>query len=353
MNIVFRADASPTIGTGHVIRCLTLADALAKRGLACHFVSREGDGDLVAAIMEHGHRAIALPPTPPTAVDNPYAIDWQVDARQTLAAIAGLTPAWLIVDHYGIDSRWEQLLRPAAAQILVIDDLADRPHDCDLLLDQTVDADRPGRYDRLVPQTSRKRLGAQHVMLRPEFDLSPRADRRSTAGKLHVYFGSNDRSNQTGKVVEALADLRELSATVILGHAHPFAEQVIAMARHLQHVDVHHFDRDIARSMQTAGLGIGVCGMAAWERCAASLPSLVTMTAENQRADALALQRIGALEIVGEAERLTARDWREAIRRLVADAHSLEAMGQAAYGAVAGHARNFAELVELVVSNVR
>jgi UDP-2,4-diacetamido-2,4,6-trideoxy-beta-L-altropyranose hydrolase len=333
------------------MRCLTLADALAARGASCHFLSREGGNNLMALVCQRGHRTITLPSSNMATDAHAYRLDWCFDSERTLEAMADLSPAWLVVDHYGIDAKWEHKARLAARKIMVIDDLADRPHDCNLLLDQTMVATQPQRYDELLPDGCLRKLGPAHVMLRPEFELTPRPTIGQGVRKVHVYIGSNDQTNQTSKVVEALAEFPQLSAVVILGHAHPYAEQILGMAHEQRHIEFRLFDTQVAHSMRSADLGIGVCGMAAWERCAASLPSLVTITAENQRPDALALEHAGALEIVGDANSLTAKDWVHAIGRIVNDNQKLAAMSQSAYEVVAGHSRNFSELVDLMVFN--
>ena len=176
--IVFRTDASLAIGTGHVMRCLTLADALRERGARSHFICRTHDGHLIEHIRAHGHQVSALPATASTSMtsntDNSTAhahwlgVDWASDALDTLTVLQGLRTDWLVVDHYALDARWEKKLRHGCQRLLVIDDLADRPHDCELLLDQNL-----GRlasdYDRSVPVSCTVLAGPQHALLRPEF----------------------------------------------------------------------------------------------------------------------------------------------------------------------------------------
>jgi len=141
--ISFRVDASLQIGTGHVMRCLTLADALKAAGASCRFICREHPGHLLGLIRQRGHAAIALPEIvvdlSPAAREHPFqpahadwlGADWPTDAGQTQMALQGLVSDWLIVDHYALDARWESAVKTKYRKLMVIDDLADREHICD------------------------------------------------------------------------------------------------------------------------------------------------------------------------------------------------------------------------------
>jgi UDP-2,4-diacetamido-2,4,6-trideoxy-beta-L-altropyranose hydrolase len=176
MNVVFRTDASTALGSGHVTRCLTLAETLRAHGARVCFVCRSGEGDLSDSIAARGFIVLRLAvaasdESERSASCAPLGAGWQEDATQTQAAIhaAGEEPDWLVVDHYALDRRWELVLRSLSRRIMVIDDLADRPHDCDLLLDQNFDNPLHARYTRLLPADARTLLGAQFALVRPEF----------------------------------------------------------------------------------------------------------------------------------------------------------------------------------------
>ena len=175
MKITFRTDASLQIGTGHVMRCLTLADALAARGAYCQFICRAHDGNLIEFIRRKGLTAHPLPagaalprsPTDPTHAAWLGATQAE-DAEACAPILAAQRPDWLIVDHYALDARWERALAPHYRKLMVIDDLADRPHSCDLLLDQTFGRDAAD-YRPLVPADCRLLCGSHYALLRPEF----------------------------------------------------------------------------------------------------------------------------------------------------------------------------------------
>ncbi|MGO3642221.1 MAG: UDP-2,4-diacetamido-2,4,6-trideoxy-beta-L-altropyranose hydrolase, partial [Psychrobacter sp.] len=144
MNVVFRCDASIQIGTGHVMRCLTLADELTSQGAKCYFICREHEGNLIDFITQKGYEVYKLEAIPlnnsnkDKAESTLFHSEWlgtsqAEDAKQSIDIISDIEPEWLIIDHYALNDYWEQKLRPYCNKILVIDDLADRKHDCDVL----------------------------------------------------------------------------------------------------------------------------------------------------------------------------------------------------------------------------
>jgi UDP-2,4-diacetamido-2,4,6-trideoxy-beta-L-altropyranose hydrolase len=176
MFVIFRVDSSNAIGSGHVMRCLTLADALREKGCTCQFVCRNHLGKLSALIQEKGYRVTLLPLQEFQVEAYPRHVawvgaDWRTDAKETGALIATLEtpPDWLVVDHYGLDARWETSLRPGVGRIFVMDDLVDRQHDCDLLLDQNLVANRASRYVGKVPKHAGLMLGPEYALLQPQY----------------------------------------------------------------------------------------------------------------------------------------------------------------------------------------
>ena len=178
MRVFFRVDASSQIGTGHLVRCLTLADRLHSQGAEITFICRAHADDHCDLIKDSRFRLDRLPQPNGLArksSDVRYAswlgVGWQEDARETQTAIenTGCDADWLVVDHYGIDGRWESFLRDTVERILVIDDIADREHDCDLLVDQNLVSEMHTRYEGKTPDGSRRLLGPKYALLQEEY----------------------------------------------------------------------------------------------------------------------------------------------------------------------------------------
>ncbi len=322
MKVVFRADASLQIGTGHVMRCLTLADALAARGADCHFICREHVGNLIEFIRSKGYPVHVLPAVTTPSDDESDANlaasadkelthgHWlgatQADDAQACAAIlTGLNPDWLIADHYALDARWEQALKPHYSKLMVIDDLADRPHQCDLLLDQTFGRD-PQDYRARVPAECRLLCGSEYALLRPEFaalrsySLQRRAQPRLS--QLLVTMGGVDKDNATGQVLQALRSCElpsDCQITVVMGAQAPWLEAVRKQAQDMPwQTKVLAGVSDMARLMADSDLAIGAAGATSWERCCLGLPTIMLVLAENQLKVAHGLERAGAARII-------------------------------------------------------
>ena len=364
MLIVFRTDASLEIGSGHVMRCLTLADALKAQGARCIFICRTCPGNLLEQIKCRGYEVRFLTKTFSPGADfvqslkpadqfMPYhasgpSCDWKTDAQQTRTILESLKADWMVVDHYALDSLWEVELKTHYKKLLVIDDLVDRSHDCDVLLDQNLRCDAGARYRLLVPEACNLLLGPAHVILAPSFDDPLLRIRTGEIKSIFVYFGGNDICNQAGQAVIALTHFPHVDVEVILGAAHPYREAVIEAAIGYRQIRVFDNCNDMAGAMSRADIGLGTCGMAAWERCAVGLPSLVTVSAENQREDAIALAEIGAVVHLGDAQDIGVDAWVNAISLVLADPTKVAYMSAIARTVVAGHSENRRILVDFL-----
>ena len=327
MKIAFRADASLQMGSGHVMRCLTLADALKAQGADCHFISREHPGHLLEVIRQRGYKAnclVAQVQQAQAAIKNIVneapgpqqepahtawlGSTWQADAQETAAILATLQPDWLVVDHYALDQRWEEALAPYYRKLLVIDDLADRPHRCDLLLDQNLGR-QPQDYAGLVPAHCQLLIGPHFALLRPEFAaLRPYSLQRRQAQpalrQLLITMGGVDQPNATGQVLQALktcalpADCR---ITVVMGLTAPWLQNVRELAAQMPWpTEVVVNVNDMAQRMADSDLAIGAAGSTSWERCCLGLPTLMVVLAENQQAGAQALEAAHAARLIGD-----------------------------------------------------
>lgn len=308
--VVFRADASIHIGTGHVMRCLTLADALRAQGVQCRFVCRPHEGHLLELIAQRGHEAIALAPPDFTFISPaspPHAAwlgtDWANDAAQTRAALGDTVADWLVVDHYALDVRWEEAVSNTYRHLMVIDDLADRPHRCTLLLDQTLGRKEADYKNQLQGIKTHTLLGPHYALLRPEFAQwrAYSMQRRQKTALQHVLItmGGVDKDNATGRILEQLQKSNllpgSLELTVVMGPHAPWLQQVKEQATDMKfatHVLVGV--NNMAQLMADSDLAIGAAGSTSWERCCLGVPSVILVLAQNQKEGAEALQREGA-----------------------------------------------------------
>lgn len=300
------------------MRCLVLAQALRGRGVQSHFVCRALDSRLVQRILEAGHHYSGLslveawehdvssenPPEHAAWVQAP----WLKDASETIELIKTNSVDWLVVDHYGIDFRWESFLRDHVKKLMVIDDLADRRHACDLLLDQNLVDNRDERYQGLIPSNCTSLLGPHYALLQPQYGQLHHcaAPRRPPIKRVLVFFGGWDQHNLTSMALRALIDLSrdDLSVDVVLSGESAFAEEVQSLAHALGNVVVHQMLPSLSELMLQADLAIGAGGSTSWERLCLGLPTIVISSANNQVEICKELAKRGLIDWVGHFDSL-------------------------------------------------
>lgn len=328
MRVAFRTDASIDIGNGHIMRCLTLALQLREQGSTCVFICRPHPGNLIEKISKLGFDVAALPATadagPALCEDHArIGADWATDARQTLAVL-GAGVDWMVVDHYALDARWESAVRCAARRVLVIDDLANRRHDADLLVDQNAGREA-AHYQPRVPGRCEVLAGPRFALLRSEFGAHREASRRRRCDKMQhllVCMGGVDKDNATAAVLDSLASAAlpgDATITVVLGLHAPHIADIRQRAAKMRWptqviVDVD----DMAGLMAECDLAIGAAGVSALERCCVGLPSIIIPVAANQMAGARALDLTGAA-MLASLEPSGTPHLRDAIDALLAD----------------------------------
>ncbi len=249
------------------------------------------------------------------------AVPLDAEIAETAARLAAETPCdWIVVDHYALDRTWEKAIRPYGKRILAIDDLADRPHDCDLLLDQNLQS--PGRYDLLVSTACVKMIGPRYALLRPEFReaRSRLRDRDGTVSRIMLFFGGSDADDQTGKALAALTriDDPDLNVTVVIGASNPRSEELRARCAAMPRVCFRDRVEDMAALMAGADLALCATGTTTWERAALGLPTLAVSIADNQTPIAQAASRAGLLTWLGDGADIGAAEWEQALRHALA-----------------------------------
>lgn len=345
MFFVFRVDASSLIGTGHVMRCLTLAEVLRSRGGHCIFVTREHVGHLIGLIQGRGFETFILPHEPhathmPGQQGHSLGNHWSADADETVAALMGRRPDWIIADHYAIDKRWELRVRPRCHRLAVIDDLANRDHICDLLIDQNVVDNAYHSYAGRVPSTCFTLMGPRFALLQPQYaELHSKArPRGAQIRRILVYFGGADVTNLTGMALDALQALErpEIIVDVVVDPHHPKARSLAERLVGFANFKIHGRLPSLAPLMMAADLAIGAGGATTWERCCLGLPAVIITLAENQTYVARELDRLGALRWLGCKAKISAEVLRNALIEITSSGMA-EAWSRQALLLVDGH----------------
>lgn len=317
----FRCDASIQIGSGHVMRCLTLADELARQGAECFFICRQHEGNLIEVLRQCGYQVYVLPlendraiepenrsslaPTlAPTLTHSHWLASSQHrDAELSRSIVETLQPDWLIVDHYALDASWEKKLHLFCKKLMVIDDLADRQHACEVLLDQNFGRN-PQDYAALVSAECQVLCGSMYALLRPEFakwrgySLERRQHKNLTS--VLINLGGVDKDNITSKVLKALqtkALPNECAITVVMGSTSPSIAAVKQQAATMPWPTAVKVAVDnMAELMANSDLAIGAAGSTSWERCCLGQPTIMLVLADNQRGIADNLEEAGAAQ---------------------------------------------------------
>jgi len=324
MNIAFRVDASAQSATGHIMRCVALADAFRERNVNVLFLSRHMPQHIRDLLTDRGYEFADLGSAPAGPPDELPHAAWlgttqAADAAASSRALSDRRWDWLIVDNYALDCRWESALRPAVQRIAAIDDIANRRHDCDVLLDQNFYADMNDRYIGKVPPHCQMLLGPRFALLRQEFRrLRESVGARSGSVKrVLIFFGGVDAGNYTGLAITALADsgLTGIRVDVVIGATHPARQPIESQCRRLG-FDLHVQTDRMAELMAQADMAVGAGGGAVWERCCLGLPSLAISAAGNQSrqiADAAGEGLVYAPDAPGELAPFLARQIRALI----------------------------------------
>jgi UDP-2,4-diacetamido-2,4,6-trideoxy-beta-L-altropyranose hydrolase len=327
MNVVFRVDSSVTIGTGHVMRCLTLAKQLKQKNVNISFICRDLEGNLINFIKDHGFAVYVLPKIKINETDNNdtfkwYKENWKQDVRETLNIIKAQIRSidFFIIDHYGIDEKWESKLKPFTKKLMVIDDLANRKHVCDFLLDQNLYLNYQERYKNLVPPECKQLLGPNYVLLREEFIEASR-QKRIRNGEIHnilVFFGGTDPTNETVKALDALALLdNNIKVNVVVGSSNKRKDEIQEYCDRYSNFFFHCQVSNMAELMNEADLAIGAGGTTTWERCYLGLPSITIIVADNQIELTDAVSQFGATINLGFSHEVTSDQIFEVVKDLI------------------------------------
>ncbi|MCG7657650.1 UDP-2,4-diacetamido-2,4,6-trideoxy-beta-L-altropyranose hydrolase [Wielerella bovis] len=311
MKFIIRADASLQIGSGHIMRCLSLAKVLREQGHSIRFISRKHTGHLGDFVAQQGFECILLPEISPNTTFVPpqnalthaawLGTSQAQDVAECLPYLIDFSPDYLICDHYALDAEWERAAVAAThAKLLVIDDLHDRRHVADILLDQNL-GHSAANYIDLIEQKCHVLAGTRYALLRDEFaqwrerSLIWRTQISGCPQHILINLGGVDKDNHTLTILKTLEKHQiQDQVTVVMGKTAPHIAAVQAFA------DIAPFScqvlvhtQNIAEWMAKADWAIGAAGSTSWERCCLGLPTILLVIADNQRKIAQQLQAVG------------------------------------------------------------
>ena len=301
MNIVFRVDSSAQIGAGHVMRCITLANELKQKGYSVVFICGDLIGNLISIIKFPVFR---LPKNINFHSDNLYlnslGSSQEQDAKQSIKVIPKNIDL-IVIDNYALDDIWHQKLRKFSQKIMVIDDLADKKFDCDILLNQNLGVQK-NNYKNKVSESCKLLLGCDYALLRKEFsELREKAfikrKNTKTIKNILISMGGSDVKNITYEILQHLGD--EYNIVVVLGKESPHNNLIINYAEN-KNIEVIVNANNMAELMLNADLSIGASGSSNWERLCLGLPSLVLTIAENQKVFSKNLDKLGLIRLIGD-----------------------------------------------------
>lgn len=322
------------------MRCLTLAKALEDKGADVQFICRDHVGNLIENIHQEGfvvHTLITRSghseQTESKEAPKLFHSEWlgvtqQQDANDCHSILEEIQPDWLVVDHYSIDQAWQKILKPNYQKLMVIDDLGDRQHICDLLLDQNYGA-TANKYQSLVPEHCKILAGAQYALLRPEFakwrQVSlKRREHGQKVKSILITLGGVDPDNYTGKILHQLSKAEldpNIEITVIMGATAPHFETVKQQAKSMNiKTRVKTNVINMAELMANADLAIGAAGATTWERCCLGLPAIQLVIADNQWQVAQALVKDNVVKLIDNVEQIpdlveAAKQWINEVSR--------------------------------------
>lgn len=345
--VAFRVDASIQIGTGHLVRCLALAHGLRKAGVESLFVMARLLPQLRAHLQDAGFETRMIP-CGPERLDQPFYVDQQADSRSFLEVIDGISDVGaVIVDHYGLDSAWEARVRNKSRRVMAIDDLADRTHDADWLLDQSLPS--PARiHDRWLPAHCRRLLGPKFALLRGEFaslrtEMRPHRDRRRAL----LFVGGADPDDITSLALRAWSQVKQPRPPldVVIGGSHPARTRIQAAVTSLPDVQLHIQTQAMGELLAQTKLFVGSAGTISWERCCLGVPAIMFSIADNQdyNLSSLAAARTGIS--LGKASRMTSRALSNLISKVLSKPGLMERMARRSANLVDGRGSERAALM--------
>ena len=346
INIVIRCDASNKIGSGHIMRCRNLGRELKTYGARVIFVCRSGKGDLIN-LIEKEFEVISLSqkvqgPEGSNQLDLKLQQNEEEDAIECASSIRRRQIGkihWIIVDHYDLGKIWEKKIKEKVdssreIKLMAVDDLANREHHVNVLLDQNYYGQSTElRYESLVPESCTKLLGPRCTIMGSEYaTLHKLIPSRKNLRRIMIFFGGSDEANLTAKTLDILTkkELENYAIDVVIGSGYQYKNQLEYMREKRKSINIYCQIPSLAGIIARADLAIGAGGTTTWERICLKLPTVVIPCAYNQREHSRELNKIGAIELIETNARDQVFD--ELLISKVTDQHIIERFNSSGFG---------------------
>ena len=311
--IFIRVDSSTKIGYGHLMRCLALADSL-KKFFKIYFISSSLPGNIISEINNKKFKIFRFNV-------KLQKINIKNDSEKTISIIKkyGNNNSILILDSYILSKQWENSVKPFVKKLIVIDDQPNRSHNCDLLIDQNLSSDNKKRYEKLLPKKTKKLLGPKFVMIRKEFNLLRRYVKIRTfpIKNILVSFGGTDTDNQSLKILNSFKKTdSNLHFDIVLGKGNKNKKYIKNLCSKQKNFSYHEQINYIEKLMLKSDISIGSSGSTAWERCCLGLPSIISISAKNQKNIANELSKRNCAINLGDVKQLDKSDYKSSINKI-------------------------------------
>ena len=352
----FRVDANEYLGIGHITRCKSLALDLLKKKISIIFVSHITSQNFIEnhikglcpiyylkktrslVNLQSHHKHDTLSPKIKALQEN--------DAHETLSIISKYNIDWLVIDNYGISGVWEKYFYNKY-KLFIIDDLANQPHKCDLLLNQSLQLET-NIYENLLSKKVKVRLGPKHVLLSDEykkFNLNKRKIQKIK--NVLIYVGSGENKALILKIIKFSKVFRKLNFTVLVNHKNSRFNYIKALGRQFN-IKILFSVKNMYSTLLKNDITLGVCGMSAWERCATGQPSISFITAKNQEIDARMLHKKNGTINLGPSEKVTVSKIRKVFSKILKNKKRLDYISYNALQITKGWVDNKNELISIL-----
>ena len=319
MNVVFRVDSSTVIGSGHVMRCIRIAELLKKRDVMCNFICKNFVGNLSAIIKEKDFNVIMLPSENP---EKEHKIDWEVDSNFTSEILKKMNVDTIIVDHYSLDKKWENKQRQFCKKIMVIDDLDNREHSADILLDQNLFPNMQKRYQNNLNFNCKKFIGLEYAFLDPDFKKEReniKKKEQNTISKIFIYFGNTGDSNILERVLNIFINnsFKDIELIVLFSGDFNELNRIKKLIKNISFIKLLDRQPNLAKIISSADLSIGAGGATTWERVYLGIPSAVITVSESQKICSQYLSNIGLIRLIGHHNDITNKELTNFIKKFI------------------------------------